>query len=138
MESDVLKDRDFSKEFNFITSRSSGPGGQKVNKVSTKVELRFNLNTSEILTENEKEIIKNKLKNKINSNGELIISSQTERSQLMNKKKVIYKFYLIITKALTPKKKRKQTKPSIISIEKRLEDKRIQSERKKLRRDIGY
>ena len=131
-----IKIRDFSEEFIFITSRSKGAGGQHVNKVNTKVELRFNVNNSVELTEEEKVIIKQKLVNKINNEGFLIIVSQTERSQIMNKKKAIERFYILIEKALKPVKKRKPTKPTLASIKKRLQEKHIKSEKKILRKGI--
>jgi len=134
MLNNILKDRDFSAEFTFTASRSSGPGGQNVNKVSSKIELRFNVPESNLLTEEEKEIIQTKLAAKINSEGELILVAQSERSQLMNKEKVTEKFYLLLTKALTPVKKRKPTKPSRAAREKRLEEKRIRSEKKERRK----
>jgi len=133
MSIDDLKNRDFSPEFVFTASRSSGPGGQNVNKVSTRVELRFNVTQSQLLTEAEKEIIQIKLASKINSEGEFILVSQIERSQLMNKENVIEKFYLLIIKALTPVKKRKPTKPSRAAKEKRLEEKRMRAEKKERR-----
>jgi ribosome-associated protein len=133
MREDILKNRDFSPEFTFTFSRSSGPGGQHVNKVSTKAELRFDVLQSNLLTSEEKEIIHSKLSSKINSEGEIILVSQSERTQLMNKEKVIEKFYLLLIKALTPVKKRKPTKPSRAAKEKRLEEKRMQSEKKELR-----
>ncbi|MFP4556381.1 MAG: alternative ribosome rescue aminoacyl-tRNA hydrolase ArfB [Bacteroidales bacterium] len=123
-------ERDFNKEFVFNTSRSSGAGGQNVNKVSTKVELRFSVPNSTLLTDREKEIVLEKLSNKITSEGILIIVSQAERSQYGNKQKCIEKFYKLLTKALTPKKKRKPTKPTKASEKKRLESKKIQSEKK--------
>lgn len=132
-----MEKRDFSSGFNFNASRSSGAGGQNVNKVNTKVELRFDVSGSELLSEEEKNILRDKLANKINENGELIIVSQSERSQLKNKEKVIEKFYILIEKALTPQKKRKATKPTKASREKRLEEKRIKSE-KKDRRSGGW
>ncbi len=119
--------RDFSSEFVFQTSRSSGPGGQNVNKVSSKVELRFNLLRSTLLDEHEKTVIAEKLVNKINNEGELVLVAQTDRSQLKNKEKVIKKFYHLLEKALTPPKKRYKTKPTKASVEKRLESKRIKS-----------
>ena len=133
---DVLKSRDFTKEFIFSASRSSGPGGQNVNKLSTKIELRFNISKSSILSDAEKIVISEKLANKINKEGELVIVSQSERSQLLNKEKAIEKFYILITKALLPRKVRKPTKPSKLSKEKRYESKKIQSEKKKRRRRI--
>ncbi|MCX6243703.1 MAG: alternative ribosome rescue aminoacyl-tRNA hydrolase ArfB [Bacteroidetes bacterium] len=127
---DPLSGRDFSGEFRFVTSRSSGPGGQNVNKVSTKVELRFDIPGSCLLTDNEKDILQTVLKNKISAEGILIIVSQSERSQLKNKGKAVDKFYSLLIKALTPKKKRKPSKPTKASKEKRLEEKKLTAEKK--------
>ncbi|HRW62909.1 MAG TPA: alternative ribosome rescue aminoacyl-tRNA hydrolase ArfB [Bacteroidales bacterium] len=121
------------KELVFKTSRSSGSGGQNVNKVSTKVELRFNLFDSEALNEEGKERISEKLKNKISQEGILIVTSDSERTQLGNKKKVIELFISLIEKSLIKPKKRTKTKPTKASKEKRLKEKKIQSEKKKLR-----
>lgn len=129
--------RDFSDEFKFSASRSGGPGGQNVNKVSTKVELRIDINQSQLLTEEEKEIIRQKLGNRMTVDGELIIVSQSERSQLKNKEKAIARFYQLIEKALTPPKKRLRSKPTKASIEKRLKEKQLLSKRKADRRDLG-
>jgi len=128
--------RDFTPELKFSSSRSSGPGGQNVNKVNSKIELRFNISNSEILNEDEKVIIFNKLKNKINSDGELIITVQTDRSQLKNKQEAIEKFNDLFTKALTPRKKRRSTSPTKASVEKRLKVKKKEGEIKQLRRKI--
>lgn len=136
MEVQVLKDRDFINELKFSASRSGGPGGQNVNKVSTKVELRFNVFESNLLSGEEKEIILNKLANRMNKEGELLLVSQSERSQLANKEKAIEKFYILISKALTFQKKRKPTKPSARVKAKRLETKRFKSEKKILRKTI--
>ena len=124
----------FERELVFTSSRSSGPGGQHVNKVSTKVELRFHIPNSGLLNDEEKDILLIKLKNKINSEGELIIVSQDERSQYKNKKKAIEKFYELLQRALTPPKKRKPTKPTQASKEKRLEKKRIIADKKEKRK----
>lgn len=137
MNPEELKTRNFESEFLYSTSRSSGPGGQNVNKVSTKVELRFNLLLTSILAEDEKEIIFNKLKNKINKEGEIILVSQSERTQLMNKVVVTEKFYELISKALTVQKKRRSTRPTLSSKIKRLESKRSRGIIKKLRKDSG-
>lgn len=127
---------DLYAEFQFLTSRSSGPGGQNVNKVNSKVELRFDIRKSALLTDEQKEILQTKLVTKISTEGILSIVAQTDRSQLANKEEAIKKFYTLITKALQPVKKRKRTKPSLSSIEKRLTGKRIKSEIKQNRQKI--
>ncbi len=127
-------DRLFDLEFIFSASRSSGPGGQNVNKVNTKIELRFKIPDSALLSDSEKEILMEKLKNRINSEGELIIVSQDERSQLKNKENAVIKFYQLLQNALTPPKKRKPTKPSMASRHRRLEAKKILSEKKQDRK----
>jgi ribosome-associated protein len=133
---DILSGRDFSREFLFSASRSSGPGGQNVNKVSTKVELRFDVPHSILLTEEEKEILLIRLQKKINSEGFLIVVSQSERTQLKNKEKTIEKFYGLLKKSLTPKKKRRRTMPNAAAKEKRLEEKRILAEKKSRRKEV--
>ncbi len=133
---DTLKSRDFSNEFVFQASRSSGAGGQNVNKVSTKVELRFKVQESNLLSDEEKMLIMSKLTARINNEGIFHIVSQTERTQLQNKEKCIEKFYTLVAKALTPKKKRKPTRIPASVNEHRLENKRITSERKELRKKL--
>jgi ribosome-associated protein len=134
MTSEELKKRNFENEFVFSTSRSSGPGGQNINKVNTKVELRFSISNTRLLSEEEKDLIRRRLPKKINSEGELLLVTQSERTQLMNKKKVTEKFYSVILKALTVLPKRKVTRPTIASVRKRIEDKRSQGNKKNLRR----
>lgn len=124
---------DLSAEFQFITSRSSGPGGQNVNKVNSKVELRFDIQNSFLLSEDQKNILLVKLASKITSEGILSIVSQRDRSQLSNKEDAIEKLYLLISKALTPVKPRKNTKPTKGSVERRLATKRIKAEIKQNR-----
>jgi ribosome-associated protein len=128
--SSPLHNRDFFSEFQFITSRSGGAGGQHVNKVSSKVELRFHVEHSALLSPEEKEIIKLKLANKINTEGYLQIVSQAERSQLLNKQASITKFYQLLEKALTPVKRRKVTKPTKASVQARLQQKKMVSGKK--------
>ncbi len=128
--------RDFSKWFKFITSRSSGPGGQNVNKVNSRVELRININECALFSNTEKEIIFEKAANKINNENELIIVRQTERSQLKNKEKAIEAFYRLIEKALKPIKIRKKTKPSKAAIQRRLEEKKRITEKKSFRKKL--
>jgi ribosome-associated protein len=129
-------ERDFSEEFVFSATRSSGPGGQHVNKVSTRIELRFDVRASAMLCDEEKELILVKLANRINKDGVLLLVSQTERSQYKNKLKAIEKFNLLIRKALTPVKRRKKTNPTASSRRKRLEGKQLVSEKKARRKQI--
>ena len=132
-----LKSRNFESEFIFSTSRSSGPGGQNVNKVSSKVELRINLILSSNFSEEEKEMILNKLKNKINKDYEIILVAQSERNQLLNKIVVTEKFYDLVSKALTVQKIRRSTRPTLVSKLKRLDNKRNRGLIKKLRKNSG-
>lgn len=126
----VIVDRPFSKEYIFFTSRSSGPGGQHVNKTETKVELRFHVEGSHLLSETEKQQIKEKLKHKISSEGFLQVFAQEYRSQKKNKELAEKRFLQYLLKALAVRKKRIPVKPSKIMIEKRLKAKKINAERK--------
>ncbi len=130
--------KDFSKEFTFKTSRSGGPGGQNVNKTETKVELIFNIRNSALLSYEEKELIIKNLSSKIADDGMLHLSSQTDRSQIGNKEKVIEKFYALLEKALKPKKKRIPVKISKAQKEARIKSKKLRSEIKFARRKIDY
>ncbi len=117
---------------------SGGKGGQNVNKVATRVELYFTINNSANLSDEQKEILNHKLMNRISGDGVLRITSSENRSQLENKESVKQKFLELIRKALTPKKKRKQTAPSKSSVEERLRKKKLKSERKSFRSvDLG-
>ena len=132
-----IRDRIPLSEIQYSASRSGGPGGQNVNKVSTKVELRFHVKNSSYLKEDEKERILEVLKKRINYEGELIIFSQSERSQLMNRKKAEEKFFRLLASALTRKPVRKATGPTSASKAKRLENKKKRGEIKRLRKDSG-
>lgn len=121
-------------ELQFVTSRSSGPGGQNVNKVNTKVTLRFDVTHSRILTDDEKFLVATKLHNKLTEEGVLIITSQEKRSQLDNKQEAVRKFNAILEKAFEKQKPRKKTRPSKTAVAKRIKKKKEVSEKKKLRR----
>jgi len=134
IEPEEIKNRIPVSEIRFVTSRSAGPGGQNVNKVNTKVELRFSIGDSSSLSDQEKERIRIKLKNRINSEDILLIISRSERTQLKNRKAAEEKFYDLLASALTVKPKRKKTKPTILSTEKRLTSKKKRGEKKRLRK----
>ncbi len=122
-------------EFTFKTSRSGGSGGQHVNNVSTKVELDFDVVNSKILTDEQKDIITNKLAARITVEGILQVICQTERSQLRNKIAAIAKFHELIDACFVVIKKRKVTKVSKAVKERRLLAKKRNAEIKKLRRN---
>jgi ribosome-associated protein len=121
-------------EVTFSASRGGGPGGQNVNKVSTKVELRFPVNESQSLTETQKQRLLSKLKNRITTTDELVLTASSERTQWRNREKVTQKFFELIEKALTPPKKRIKTKPTKASKLKRIENKKKQGQKKQLRK----
>jgi ribosome-associated protein len=125
--------RSLESEFVYTSSRSSGPGGQNVNKLNTRIELRINIPGSRILTDIEKAILLNRLKNRITNDGDLIVVSQSERSQLGNKKKATERLYGLLSKACDVRPKRIPTSPTQGSKTKRLESKQKRSATKKLR-----
>jgi ribosome-associated protein len=121
------------RELRFRTSRSSGAGGQHVNKVETRVELLFDVEGSQVLTDEQREIIKKRLSSYINKEGVLIVASQASRSQQSNKERTIEKFDELIAKAFQPRKKRKATRPPHAAKEQRLRQKKMRAEKKALR-----
>ncbi|MBN2805125.1 MAG: aminoacyl-tRNA hydrolase [Prolixibacteraceae bacterium] len=131
----AIKSKQLEAEMQFSTSRSSGPGGQHVNKVNSKVELRFHIGNSMQLSDTEKQRIRMKLANRINGNDELVLISQNERSMLQNKTAAIDKFYQLLVMALKPVKARRPTRPTAASVEKRLQTKKMLSTLKRIRRN---
>jgi ribosome-associated protein len=125
---------DFSSEIFFKTARSGGSGGQNVNKVETMAEALWAVAGSRFFTEEEKERILEKLKNKINKDGYLSVKSSETRSQLENKQIAVSKMQQLVEKSLIVPKKRKATKPSKAAKEKRLDSKKKESVKKEMRR----
>ena len=125
-------------ELHFKAVRSSGPGGQNVNKVSSKVVLTFDLTNSHALNEEEKVLIATKLATKLTSENILIFNCDEDRSQLKNKTIVTKRFLILIEKALLVPKKRKATKVPRSVIEKRIKAKRNLSEIKQNRRNPNF
>ena len=120
-------------ELTYSSSRSSGPGGQNVNKVSSRVTLEWNVVQSLLISEEEKIVILHKLSSHITKEGILQLSSQESRSQLQNKESVAQKLEQLLTKAFIKKKVRRPTKPSKSAKQKRVLQKKKHGEKKKWR-----
>lgn len=116
--------------------RSSGPGGQNVNRRATKAQLRWNINESKILDQEQKERVRRVLS--FTKEGDVILESDETRHQRQNKELVVQRLNFIVNRALKKKKKRKKTRPSKATIEKRREKKKRHSEKKKSRQKIKY
>jgi len=121
---------ELEKEFQYRTSRSGGKGGQNVNKVETKVELLWNINSSVLFDEIQKVRLKEKLANRITNDGIFHVVAEEERTQLRNKEAAIKRTIKLISDSLKIEKPRKPSKPTFSSVKKRLNDKRINSLKK--------
>lgn len=126
----VLPKQEILKALTYKTSRSGGKGGQNVNKVSSKVELNFDLKSTSLFTEEEKLRLFQKLANRINAEGILQIITEEERSQLQNKERSVQKLLNLLKTALFIPKVRKPSKPNKSAIEKRLKSKQLNAIKK--------
>ncbi len=121
------------QELRFRASRSSGPGGQNVNKVNTRVTLHFDVRRSPSLTTWQKSMISSKLQTRINKEGVLYLHAQRAASQALNRADLVDKFCRLLHEALAPRKARKETRVSQRSVEKRLDQKKQRGRVKQLR-----
>ena len=126
--------KNLKHEIVFQSTRSGGKGGQHVNKVETAIIAAWPVAASQLLTDEEKQLVLEKLANRITAEGNLQVKAQTHRTQLENKQEAIEKINSLVAKALEKKKKRLPTRKSRASIEKRLESKKRNSEIKAGRR----
>ena len=127
---------DLQKEVIYKTSRSGGKGGQNVNKVSTKVELLFDISQSMLFTDDEKLLLRTKLQSRFNKDGYVQVVCEEERSQYLNKEKALEKLSVILVKALHQPKKRKATKPTKAMIAAQLENKKSSRQKKQVEKEI--
>ncbi|NVO30897.1 alternative ribosome rescue aminoacyl-tRNA hydrolase ArfB [Hymenobacter lapidiphilus] len=128
----------FLPELQFQTSRSSGPGGQNVNKVESRVELRFRIADSQLLSEEQKQTLLEKLASRLTQEGELLVTAQEDRSQLRNRETALLKFHQLLVKTLHRPKTRRPTKPGKGAVRKRLESKKKHGDKKTNRGRVDF
>ncbi|MCB0621195.1 MAG: aminoacyl-tRNA hydrolase [Saprospiraceae bacterium] len=124
------------QEVQFRFSRSQGKGGQHVNKVATRAELLFDLEASQLLSEEQKELLREKWGNRLSQEGILTVGSQEFRSQWQNRQAALLKFHDLLSQAFRPEKKRRATRTPRSAHAKRLDQKRQQAEKKSQRRKV--
>lgn len=134
----IISREDLLKEVKFKTSRSGGKGGQNVNKVSSKVELNFDINKSALLSDEQKHRLNLKLTNRMNAEGLLQVITEEERSQYLNKERSLEKLIVLISHALHQPKLRRATKPKKSAVEKRLKNKQQNAMKKISRRNMEF
>ena len=122
-------------EVSFRTSRSSGPGGQHVNKTESRVELIWNLHETNCLDDQRKLVLAGRIGHRLTEDGILILASEKYRSQHRNREDVTERFLELVRASLVPVKKRRPTKPTRTSVEKRIKNKKIRGEIKRTRRN---
>lgn len=122
------------EELRFEMSRGGGPGGQNVNKVSSRVTLRFDVEHSPSLSDAARALLLEKLRSRLTTGGELVLHSSEYRDQPRNRTAAIARFVTIVTQALTVPKKRRATRPTRGSVERRIKDRKRRSELKRQRR----
>ena len=128
--------RDLFSELTFVMSRSSGPGGQNVNKVNTKVTLKWDVLHSNLLSPEQKETFIKNLSSRITNDGIVLITAQDKRSQLQNKEEAMRKLDQVLAHAFVVKKTRRPTKPGRGAKQKRIKEKKIRSEKKQWRQRL--
>ena len=134
----MIPKEELLKEVVVKTSRSGGKGGQNVNKVSSKVELVFNVAASALFTDEQKVLLQERLVSRLDAEGSLHVVSQEDRSQLLNKQRALMKLDNLLAKSLLVQKKRKPTKVPKSVIEKRLQNKSATADKKKNRKTPDY
>ncbi len=120
-------------ELVLAASRSSGPGGQHVNKTDTRIQVRWNVRESAVLSDNQRQRLLEKLSTRVTEAGDLLVACETHRSQRRNRDEALQRLAALVREALVPPRPRKKTRPSKASRERRLQDKKQRSQIKQNR-----